>query len=226
MQEMTGPGMSGRDDRKKHIRDLQEALRAAQRISPGTLAARLSEIGFECKSCGECCRGEDNSVVVFPFEIRAILAATGLQWLEAVSPPQEGELDKNGCFHTLEWRLKKEGGSCRFYEDGRCSVYRARPMLCRTYPFYLDNGELMCSECLGLGSKMETGKADKMAKRLIKRYLFEIQEAIALLERYRDFERGKAGKGGVCIVHDSEGEHMVSRKAPFASVSSNSSGEE
>jgi hypothetical protein len=41
------------------------------------------------------------------------------------------------------------------------------------------------------------------------RHLFEIQEAIALLERYRDFERGEARKGGGCIVHDSEGEHWI-----------------
>jgi Fe-S-cluster containining protein len=82
-------------------------------------------------------------------------------------------------------------------------------MLCSTYPFYLDNGELMCSECQGLGGKMESGEADKMAEKLIMRYLFEIQEAIALLERYRDFERGEARKDGECIVHDSEGEHRI-----------------
>lgn len=82
-------------------------------------------------------------------------------------------------------------------------------MLCRTYPFYLDNGELMCSECQGLGGKIEPDEADKMAEQLILRYLFEIQEAIALLERYRDFERGTARKDGGCIVHDSEGEHRI-----------------
>ena len=137
------------------------------------------------------------------------MIATGLPWLEVVGPPEEGEWDKDGCFHTLEWRLKKEGESCRFYQNGRCSVYRDRPMLCRTYPFYLDNGELMCSECRGLGGKIESDEADKMAEQLILRYLFEIQEAIALLERYRDFERGEAKKGGGCIVHDSEGEHRI-----------------
>ena len=46
-------------------------------------------------------------------------------------------------------------------------------MLCRTYPFYLDNGELMCSECQGLGGKIEPYEAYKIAERLILRYLFE-----------------------------------------------------
>ena len=26
-------------------------------------------------------------------------------------------------------------GDCRFLEDGRCTVYEARPLQCRTYPF-------------------------------------------------------------------------------------------
>jgi Fe-S-cluster containining protein len=199
MQEM-------REDR---ISLLNEAFLEGKKLNPAELAARIRELGFHCLQCGECCRGEDNSVVVFPQEIRQILIATGLTWLEVVGLPAEGEWDKDGCFHTLEWRLKKEGDSCRFYQNGRCSVYYDRPLLCSTYPFYLDNGELMCSECRGLGGKIASGEADKMAEQLIMRYLFEIQEAIALLERYRDFERGEAGKDGECIVHDSEGEHRI-----------------
>jgi uncharacterized protein len=191
------------------ISELNEAFLAAKRLSATKLASRIQRIGFHCLRCGECCRGEDNSVVAFPQEIRRILISTGLSWLEVVSPPEEGEWDRDGCFHTLEWRLKKEGKSCRFYQNGRCSVYHDRPMLCRTYPFYLDNDELMCSECRGLGGKIESEEANKMAEQLTMRYLIEIQEAIALLERYRDFERGEAKKGGGCIVHDSEGEHRI-----------------
>lgn len=197
------------NEKGERISELGEALLAAKRISPAELAAQIREIGFHCQKCGECCQGEDNSVVVFPQEIRRIQIATGLQWLEAVGLPEEGEWDKDGCFHTLEWRLKKEGESCRFYQNGSCSIYRIRPMLCRTYPFYLDNGTLQCSECRGLGGQIESYEADRWAEQLILRYLIELQEAIALLERYHDFERGEAGKDGKCIVHDSEGEHRI-----------------
>jgi Fe-S-cluster containining protein len=199
----------GRNDQEDRISELREAFLAAKRISPTKLAAQIQEIGFSCQKCGECCHGQDNSVVVFPFEIRAIQVATGLDWLDVVTPPEEGEWDKEGCFHTLEWRLKKENDSCRFYQNDRCNIYSARPMLCNTYPFYLDNGILQCSECQGLGGKIEPDEALEIAERLIKRYVTEIREAIGLLERYRDFERGEAGKGGGCIVHDSEGEHRI-----------------
>jgi uncharacterized protein len=200
---------AGRQDLQERISELNEAFMKGKKLNPAILAAQLMVNGFHCLQCGECCQGEDNSVVVFPQEIRRLLITTGLQWLEVVGPPKEGEWDKDGCFHTLEWRLKKAGESCRFYQNGRCSVYSDRPMLCRTYPFYLDNGKLMCSQCRGLDGKMESDEANKMAEQLILRYLFEIREAIALLERYRDFERGEAGEGGRCIVHDSEGEHWI-----------------
>ena len=203
------------NDLQDRIADLKQALLAAKELSLTKLAARIQELGFRCQKCGECCQGEDNSVVVFPEEIRRIRTATGLLWLEVVKPPKEGEWDKDGCFHTLEWWLVKKGAfkgaSCRFYQNGRCTIYSCRPILCLTYPFYLDNGELMHSECRGLGCKIESEEADELAEQLVKRHLLEIQEAIHLLERYRDFERGEAKEGGECIVHDSEGEHRISQ---------------
>ena len=213
--------MSREGQRAEQIRQLYADLRAAEGLSADVLSRRIQEIGFRCLRCGECCTGEDNSVVVFPFEVRRILAAAGLQWLEAVEPPKEGEWDRNGCFHTLEWRLKKEGASCKFYSrsvcgmkgDGVCRIYGSRPLICSTYPFYLDRGVLHFSECRGLGDSIEPDTAKKMAERLILRQVTEIREAIALLEKYEDFERGEAGEDGRCIVHDSEGEHCLSSRS-------------
>lgn len=199
-------------DLKDRIAGLKKDLLAAEGISLADLADQIRETGFRCQECGECCQGEDNSVVAFPEEIRRIQRATDLDWLEAVAPPEEGEWDRKGCFHTLEWRLRKENYACRFYQDGRCSIYPVRPMLCRTYPFYLDEGRLMHSECQGLGGKIGREEANELAESLLKRCITEIQEAIHLLERYRDFERGEAKEGGTCIVHDSEGEHRISQE--------------
>ena len=66
------------------------ALMAHLKAEGLTLAAAIQEIGFYCRLCGECCRGEDNSVVVFPQDVRSIQEATGLAWLEVAGPPQEG----------------------------------------------------------------------------------------------------------------------------------------
>lgn len=189
--------------------ELRSSLERALGISVGDLASQIREIGFECKGCGECCSGEDNSVVIFPFEIRRIMAATEETWNDLVSPPSEGEWDESGNFHTLEWRLKKIGADCKFYSTNGCRRYESRPLLCRTYPFYLDEGALRFSECRGLGSKVGMKDSEKIAAALKERSVTEIKETIALLEKYSDFERGRPSISGVCIVHDSEGEHRI-----------------
>jgi Fe-S-cluster containining protein len=197
------------DERQKELGD---NLEETKKISIDDLASQIKAIGFECLHCGDCCVGENNSVVVFPFEIRKVLAAKCIGWLDAVEPPSIGEWDCKGSFHTLEWRIKKEDGSCKFYAEGCCKIYQERPMLCKTYPFYLDEGILRCSQCRGLGRKIESDKSEEIASLVKKRSIIEIQEAVALLDSYLDFERGRRSEEGACIVHDSEGEHRISWK--------------
>jgi Fe-S-cluster containining protein len=198
-------------DLQVRLAELHASLEAAERLNANDIARQIMVIGFRCMRCGDCCKGEENSVVVFPFEIRRIMAALGCQWLEAVEPPIDGEWDTEGNFHTLEWRIKKRSGSCGFFLNGNCEIYGARPLLCSTYPFYLDgNGVLRCSECRGLKVEMDLAEAKKMAVQIIERSRIEILEAMALIERYGGFERGGRLKNGDCIVHDSEGEHRIS----------------
>ena len=198
-------------DKDSLLAELKRSRTRALDLSIQSLAEKIRKIGFGCVGCGECCRGDDNSVFVFPFEIREIMAATDLDWLEIAQPPEEGKWDRNGCFHTLEWRLKKEGLSCRFFANGQCTIYGSRPLLCRTYPFYLVEGELCCSECSGLGMEIKIDAARKIARQLIWRHITEIEEAIALTERYEDFKQGRPNDNGDCIIHDSEGEHRIPR---------------
>ena len=82
-------------------------------------------------------------------------------------------------------------------------------MICRTYPFYLDNDVLRCSECSGIGIEKGPHDAEIIAACLLERCVIEIEESIALLEKYQDFERGMQKKGQALIVHDSEGEHRI-----------------
>lgn len=199
-------------ERATRIAGLKRDLAQAKGLSAARLASEICEIGFACQHCGECCQGTDNSVLAFPREIRRIEEATGLLWLQIAGPPEEGEFDCNGCFHTLEWRLLKDEQSCRFYREGRCAVYQVRPGLCRTYPFYLDRGKLFYSECRGLGRRIEPDMAQKIAEDLILRHITEIEEAVSLLDKFRDFERRGPEKGcekDCIIVHDSEGEHRI-----------------
>lgn len=196
--------------RQKQLKELRCALAKAEGISIDNLAVKIREIGFQCLRCGDCCTGDENSVVVFPFEIRRIMDAAGEPWHDVVEPPSTGEWDRSGNFHTLEWRIGKCENSCRFYSNGLCEIYESRPILCSTYPFYLADGDLKFSECRGLGREIGPKDACEIAALLKERSIVEIREAISLIESFRDFQRGEGVPGkGACVVHDSEGEHKM-----------------
>lgn len=203
MSEIAGP--FNLREIEEMLANLSLRLEEAEVLAADDLAREIRRIGFRCRRCGDCCRGEENSVALFPFEIRAIAADTGEDWLDAAEPPLEGEWDCEGNFHTLEWRLVKAGRDCKYYSDNGCRIYGVRPLLCQTYPFYLGDGRLRWSECRGLGGEIGPDVAQKLAELLKRRQIVEIRESIDLVRRYQDFERGEPSARGRCIVHDSEG---------------------
>ncbi len=184
-----------------------EALEKALIINEKEIAGKIKSTGFKCRRCARCCKEEygDNTVTVFPFEIRRISERTGLDMgVVAVPTPSE---DRDHCrnIHTFEWVLKKNG-DCSFLRNGQCMIYEHRPGICKTYPFYLQEGKLLISECEGLGAPISEDECMNLAAQLKKRYTTELKEAVMLLERFRGFRPD--GMGNIC-VHDSEGEHWV-----------------
>jgi len=196
-------------DLKRMLIELELQLKEVEEISVEEIARKVKKIGFRCQRCGDCCRGGDNNVLVFPFEIRRIICQTGENWLEMAEPPIDGEWDEKGNFHTLEWRLKKADQNCRYHSQGRCRIYDNRPLLCQTYPFYLDGRQLHWSECRGLNKPIEFQESMNLASLIKKRRIIEVQEAIKLISKYMDFKRGLPSRYGLCVIHDSEGEHEI-----------------
>ncbi len=192
---------------KNKIIHLKRALDGAFRMDEKQIADKIRAIGFTCKKCAQCCKAEygDNTVIVFPFEIRSICEGYGLERDEIAVPTPSQDVDSEGNVHTFEWVLRKKE-DCIFLEDGLCRIYECKPYICKTYPFYLLDGRLMVSECAGEGGAISNEESKKMAELLKERYIIEIKESIALLEKFRGFKSG--GCGNIC-VHDSEGEHWV-----------------
>lgn len=192
---------------KEKISRLKKAFSKAAMIDESALADKIISIGFNCLRCAKCCMADygDNTVSVFPFEIRRISDKTGLKWVDIAVPAPSRDIDAAGNIHTFEWVLKKNG-NCTFMDNGLCKIYECRPYICSTYPFYLLEGRLMVCECDGAGNAISDENAMKMAALLKERYLAEIRESIALLEKFRGFKPG--GMGNIC-VHDSEGEHWI-----------------
>ncbi|NJD76366.1 MAG: YkgJ family cysteine cluster protein [Candidatus Methanoperedens sp.] len=197
--------------KQNELSRLEKTLREAILIDENKLADEIKYIGFKCRRCSRCCREEfgDNTVAIFPFEIKKICRIHGLKWREIVLPAPSQDVDPEGNIHTFEWVLRKKE-DCIFLENGLCKIYGCRPYICRTYPFYLLDGKLMVSECGGIGCPISSKDSIKIALLLKERYIAEIKESISLLGKFRGFKPG--GKGNVC-VHDSEGEHWMANDA-------------
>ncbi len=131
-------------------------------------------------------------------------------------------VDFGGKIHAFGWILRrKRNRDCIFLEGNthRCRVYPVRPMLCSTYPFYIEGLRLQTCECEGLGCPISEEDSRKLAETLLLRYISELEDTLVMYEKFVDFRRGEKGlelakkslENGkcICIVHDSTGSTEV-----------------
>lgn len=88
-------------------------------------------LAFSCTMCGKCChaRGDVASVYV-NFEERKRLA----QFLDLPKRDFDARfIRRDGDGHR---RLRFVDGHCCFLEDSTCIVHEAKPVQCRTWPFW------------------------------------------------------------------------------------------
>ena len=79
-------------------------------------------------------------------------------------------------------------------------MYHARPWICRTYPFALLDGDLVVSDCPGLGDRISEAEAVTLATTLLERAQFEHEEE----ERMRKiFPTIRFPEGKRCVVDGS-----------------------
>ncbi|HJJ31242.1 MAG TPA: YkgJ family cysteine cluster protein [Methanocorpusculum sp.] len=172
-------------------------------MDKAVLTDSLRKARFRCEECGLCCSGCDNEVIVSPDEVDALSKASGLSFEEIAEPYPEWFEEKGERF-TLAWVLRRGAdGNCLFLENNRCRYYAARPHLCRTYPFMLNGGELIISECPALG-KHDTAGAEDLAAALIKRKEADDAEVSATKREYQKHSI----ISGETVVIDSRGAHI------------------
>ena len=165
---------------------------------------------------------EPHTATVFPDEVRELQAATGNEWRDVARPMpyglEEGADGPEG--ETLEWALQTDAcGDCVFYDEsggvGACTVHEDRPLICATYPFSVAlggtsqpmgeavdrEGVVRAHECEGLGREISREDAEELARTLKARAVRELEEAIAVRDRYEPADPDP----GTVVVHDSEG---------------------
>lgn len=113
---------------------------------------------FRCKLCGSCCRNVADSIMLEPMDIYRLA-----RYQRERGEPVTGTEDVLAQYSHAEWLadsipiflLNTVGplDVCVFLKEGRCSVYEARPRVCRLYPFTVAPGSrgrdfqyLLCTE--------------------------------------------------------------------------------
>jgi len=88
---------------------------------------------FECKRCSKCCRLTPGYVFLSEADIEPLLSALN------VSRQDFLRLYCRRVHFGIAQRLslkEKPNVDCIFWEGGGCSVYAARPLQCRSFPFW------------------------------------------------------------------------------------------
>ena len=97
--------------------------------------SKLENIHFSCQGSGNCCvsRGSYGFVYLSKHDIKKLSEFTNLK----INDFLKLYCDKTDEF--THFKEKKTNGDCQFLLNKKCSVYKARPTQCRTWPFWREN---------------------------------------------------------------------------------------
>jgi Fe-S-cluster containining protein len=109
---------------------------------------------FECTRCSRCCRHTPGYVFLSPLDLEALCGVLGLGRDELLSRYcREVSLG----IATRVSLKEKPNMDCVFWEGKGCSVYEARPLQCRSFPFWASalssraEWEETAAHCPGIG---------------------------------------------------------------------------
>ena len=95
-------------------------------------------LAFECTRCSSCCRHDPGYVFMSRKDVDLItehLGLTELQFKEKFC-----RVVDFGIVTRLSL-TEKRNNDCIFWEGAGCSIYEARPLQCRSFPFWMQNVE-------------------------------------------------------------------------------------
>jgi uncharacterized protein len=111
---------------------------------------------FQCTECGKCCTGKPGFVWVSEEEMAAMAAALNIS-LELFKKKYIRRRDNR--YALVEKKTSDKDFACIFLKDKKCMVYQARPVQCRTYPWWKENltteesWKLAAAECEGINDQ-------------------------------------------------------------------------
>ena len=109
-------------------------------------------LNFQCTGCGDCCTGEPGYVWVNKTEIETMAAHLKMD----VAKFEKKHVRLVGIRRSL---IEFANGDCVFFDNCSrgCKIYAARPLQCRTWPFWdgnlasIRNWKIAGERCPGIG---------------------------------------------------------------------------
>ena len=146
-----------------------------------------------CLRCGRCCT--QFGVCVTSFDVKRISEATGLkpeEFLDLIPDYKERERTEPAILIDGEYSilvLKRQiDDKCFFFSNDGCSIYKSRPMLCRTYPFRVQSPascslkEMKSRDCIE--SWTPDNEEKKQYVRDCKKYELQVEEYNKLVQKW------------------------------------------
>lgn len=90
-------------------------------------------ISFVCLQCSDCCRHEPGNVFLVEEDVPLLLKTLNLSFETFVEKYCRWVYLQDG-FEYLSFK-EKENYDCIFWENG-CTLYNARPLQCKAFPFW------------------------------------------------------------------------------------------
>ena len=108
---------------------------------------------FQCQKSSNCCvsRGSYGFVYLSKKDILRLSIYTDLSIKDFI------KLYCEKTYGFVHFKERRKNSECQFLEKKRCSIYKARPTQCRTWPFWSENmktktwNEEIQSFCPGIG---------------------------------------------------------------------------
>lgn len=106
----------------------------------------------DCKGCSSCCKGMGNSIVLDPYDVYRLTTGLNVKFEELLIDKLDLNVVEGIILPNLKMNGKEE--ACNYLdENGRCSIHKLRPGICRIFPLgrIYENGEfeyiLQVNEC-------------------------------------------------------------------------------
>ena len=139
-------------------------------------------LDFSCARCSHCCTTEPGYVYLSSEDLKLLLDFTKLPKDEFISQfcRWVGYYDGTEVLCLKE----KKNYDCILWGEGGCTAYSARPVQCRTYPFW--------TNVLKSASSWNQEKSDCPGINCGKKHSYEeIKENLALYEQNKPISRGE-----------------------------------